>query len=297
MNLIESGCIDDPSACKSSKFTIDSNTTVYKIEYEGSNIKNGAIIECHGGGYCSFPAPIHFAFAELLSKLTGCVIFLLDYKLCPEYKLPYSVDQLISLYSHLLIDFQIPANKIAMTGDSAGGGMILLALQKMKKYSNLNLTQPCCVWLNSPWTNLACNSASYIMNHDIESMMGMPLLSNMSDWCVGNKDADLNVIGSNNKMDAKYSPLFGDFEGLCPMYLTVSVQEMLFDDAIHTAMKAYEQGVDVICDVHPVMFHVWPTFVKEFPEAIVACSKAAYWILRNFKQQERNDKHVKFSKL
>eukprot|EP00483_Globobulimina_turgida_P012837 UN12861 len=210
--------IQNAEFCKISNLTINYNKmdiNFSKIRYLGSNLKNGAIITVHGGGYCFLDAKINFELAELLSKLTGCIVFCLNYKLCPEYPLPYSMNQLINFYEYLLYDkqYQIPSHKIAMTGDSAGGGMILLTLQSIKYGSNKfkNLPQPCCVWLNSPWTNLAMNTSSYQKNIESEAMMDIPLLKNMSLWSIGNLDEHFNIIGNNNPCNAIYSPIYGKF--------------------------------------------------------------------------------------
>jgi acetyl esterase/lipase len=65
--------------------------------------------------------------------LTGCTVICLDYKLAPEYPLPYAVNELLALYEYVLTDLKIPASKIAMSGGSAGGGMVLLALQELAR--------------------------------------------------------------------------------------------------------------------------------------------------------------------
>ena len=288
--------IKDEDNCKCSQLSInsidddnstDSTTiTVYRIEYNGSNLDNGVIIEVHGGGYCVGSAKWHFNYAELLSKLTGCIIFLLEYKLAPEYTLPYAVNELIGLYSYLLNDLKISSSKIAMTGDSAGGGMILLALQSIKYgvSKEMNLPQPCCIWLNSPWTNLANDNESNIKNVENELMLSMTRLNQYSDWAVGNKDGELNVIGKNNKKNPIYSPMFGEFD-LCPMYFWVGACEILLDDTLICAEKAYKTGIEVRCDISPYLCHTLPTIINSCSEARDVCSKGCDWILQQFKKR------------
>eukprot|EP01084_Bolivina_argentea_P039997 73901_1 len=294
LKLEESGNIKDANNCKISHFKINYNNkntliNVHKIEYHGSNINNGVIIEVHGGGYCVLSSRKNFGFAETLSKLTGCIIFLLDYKLAPEYPIPFCVNELIILYEYLLNNLNISSTNIAMTGDSAGGGMILLALQSIKYGNNKykKLPQPSCVWLNSPWCNLANDNESNIKNKQNETMMGYPLLHNMADWSVGNKDKYLNLIANNNKKNEIYSPMYGKFNGLCCMYFMVGMEEILLDDSLICAKKAFDAGVDVRCDVSPIMMHVWPSIVNIFPESLVACSKACDWIMQQFRKNHK----------
>eukprot|EP01084_Bolivina_argentea_P039999 73903_1 len=287
----EAGAIKDKINCKLCSFKIkfenNDDITIHKITYKGANINNGAIIEVHGGGYVMLGSRKNFRFCEIISKLTGCVVFALDYKLSPEYILPYAVNELITLYKYLLIDLNISSTKIAMTGDSAGGGMILLALQSMK-YTNL-LPQPCCVWLNSPWTNLANDNDSNIKNQNNEVMMGQILLDNMAGWSVGNLDAKLKQIGHNNKKNKIYSPQFGIFNGLCPMLFMVGAKEIVLDDTLICVKKAFEAGVNVRCDVDPYMCHAWASIVNIYPESLVACAKACDWILKHIINDNVND--------
>jgi acetyl esterase len=104
------------------------------VFYAGADAQtNGVIIDVHGGGYCFWGAGLHIQYAEWLSKSTGCTVLCLDYKLAPEYPLPYAVNELLALYEYVLTDLRVPADKIAMSGGSAGGGMILLTLQELAR--------------------------------------------------------------------------------------------------------------------------------------------------------------------
>eukprot|EP01084_Bolivina_argentea_P026162 48598_1 len=284
LKLDKTGAIQNVSVCTATPFTIPGNINGYKVVYSGSNDKHGAIIEVHGGGYCVESAKDHLGFGELISKLTKCVVFHLEYKLAPECIIPSQRNELITLYKYLVYDLNISPNKIAFTGDSAGGGIILSALLCMRKTNDIQL--PCCVWLNSLWANLSNKSNSNKNNRDIECMMGYPMLDLMASWAVGNLDSNLNVIGDNDKFNPKYSPLFDSescFKGLCPMYFMVGAQEILFDDTVECAKKAHKCGVEVICDIEPFMCHSWPTFSNLFPESGAATHKACNWIMKQFK--------------
>eukprot|EP01084_Bolivina_argentea_P150751 263235_1 len=291
MNLEAIGAIKDKSKCTLEELFIPDKITnniihAYCMKHKHASIKNGVIIECHGGGYILFNSSIRFHFAEIISKLTKCVVILLDYKLAPEFPLPIAVNELIFLYKYILTEYNggIPYSKIAMTGDSAGGGLVMLGLQSMKygRHKKLKLPQPCCVWLNSPWVNLSDDAQDKYKDSVLYAQEVTIFIELMSNWAVGNNDNDYNVIGYKNKRSEIYSPQYGRFDGLSPMYFMVGACEIfaLYNTVI-CAEKAYKCGVEVQFDIAPYMPHVWACHVDMYPEAMDACIKGSQWILQH----------------
>ena len=76
-----------------------------------------------------------------------------DYRLAPENPLPAGVDDVINVYKYWLNNMKVPSQKITFLGWSAGGGLILLALQKLKQ---INLPMPACAVAISPMTGVFC---------------------------------------------------------------------------------------------------------------------------------------------
>jgi len=62
--------------------------------------------------------------------------------------------------------------------------------------------------------------------------------------------------------------------------MTVGASEMLLDDTLMFAEKAYNQGVEVQVMIEPYLCHVYPIFVTIFPEAREAVVGAAEFIKR-----------------
>jgi acetyl esterase/lipase len=63
------------------------------------------------------------------------------------------------------------------------------------------------------------------------------------------------------------SPVFGDYQGLCPLFITVCEEECLRDDAYAVLERATAAGVKVELLSRPDLLHVWPIFVPVMPEA------------------------------
>eukprot|EP01084_Bolivina_argentea_P091354 164454_1 len=286
--------INEPNQTNVSKHTINihsnliknlRNITYYKLSYNKANIKNGVVILVHGGGYCTKSPLRNLSFAELISKLTGYVCLVLNYKLSPEYRASYSISEVAEFYRYIATNPEYKNIPIAMEGDSCGGGMILSALQIIKqKYKSLSM--PCCIWLNSPWAQLNIGvPQSHNRNKFIDGVVKDEILRTYSDWAIGNIDGDLNTLNDNNAIDLryKYSAVNGDFNGLCPMYFMVGATEMLLDDTLECAKKAYDEGNDVIVDIEPYMLHVYAIRINFFPEAVEATKKGCKWLIKYMK--------------
>ncbi len=74
------------------------------------------------------------------------------------------------------------------------------------------------------------------------------------------------------------SPLFADFTGAPPIWLTVSDTELLRDDSRRMAAQLQAAGVAVsFCETHDLP-HVWPLFHNHLPEARQTLGALAEWI-------------------
>ena len=174
-------------------------------------------------------------------------------------------------------------------GESAGGGLSLLVIQYL---NDNNIALPSSCWVNSPWTNLECNYSSWTRNSDYDAMLTFDPKKSFSKLNIGYMDIDGNInknkeninidfeSDKNEFRNKKYSPLYGNWKGLCPIYFMVGATEMLIEDTINSACKAYKNGVDVKVDIEPNMMHTWPLFLKIFPESYHTITRAADFILK-----------------
>ncbi len=136
--------IHHPLNCATQQETI-CNVQCHWIRYKGSDIKNGVVFMLHGGGFIMGTAKQTFIESELISKVTGCVCLAITYSLAPENPLPTAVNEVINIYKYVSQQLGVPPSRIAFNGDSAGGGLALLAVQCMvdNKYKDI----PSCIWL------------------------------------------------------------------------------------------------------------------------------------------------------
>ena len=244
---------------------------------------------------------MHYALCSELSKLTGCVCVSIDYRLCPgtatqRITITDSLNDCFEIYKYFVLSQRVDPSKICVMGESAGGGLSLLLLQKIRdlqvttaqcenmELDEASLKMPACCWVNSPWTNLAMDSESVILNNDSDAILVNDENKYFQRMAIGEIDINLNKVnGSVSLKDKEFSPLFGEWNGLCPIYFMCGATEMLLDDTLDAAKKAVDEGVDVRVDIEPFMHHTFPLFLRTLPEAKYAVVRAADFIIKHLK--------------
>ena len=89
------------------------------------------ILYLHGGGYVSCSPATHRPIIAALARGTPAQVFAPRYRLAPEHPYPAALDDAERAYEWLL-SLGIPSNEIAVAGDSAGGGLTLALLMRLR---------------------------------------------------------------------------------------------------------------------------------------------------------------------
>src|SRR5262245_6323064 len=144
-----------------------------------------ALLFIHGGGYVSGSIVSHRAIATAAAQAAGCRVLALDYRRAPEHPFPAAVDDVVAVYRFLL-DEGLDPRRIAVGGDSAGGGLTL-ALMVAARDRGLKL--PACGWCISPWVDLACAGASMTTKAAVDPMIQKPYLLEIAGLYLGAVDA------------------------------------------------------------------------------------------------------------
>ncbi len=80
-------------------------------------------------------------------------------------------------------------------------------------------------------------------------------------------------LGGADAHDPGASPLYGNLEGLPPVYLLVGSTERLLDDTRRLFDRLAHAGVATSVDVGPEMPHNWPLFAYAIPEGEASVKK------------------------
>ena len=138
----------------------------------------------------------------------------------------------------------------------------------------------------SPWCNVAGNTSSYTDNKDIDAMIAFDADAVLPKMASCYMDKNGNIYDKNKEKDLlqfitnpEISAINGKFDkNMCPLYVMVGASELLLDDSLNVAEKAYNNGIDVTLNISPFLFHTWPMFANYYEEAVFAIVKSAQFI-------------------
>lgn len=213
----------------------------------------------HGGGYVFGDLDSHRDLAWRLSEASGMKVLNVAYRLAPENRFPTAVHDATACYRWLL-DEGFKPGKVAIGGDSAGGG---LAVATMVNLKNLGIAQPAGAILLSPWVDLSGSGDSVDANEKADPMLSRLALDNFADLYVGSLDRKAPLA----------SPLFADLSGLPAMLVHVGSTEILLSDAERLVHKVKQAGGDAVLEIWPKMPHVFQVFAGRIPEGKIAIAK------------------------
>jgi len=222
------------------------------------------ILYLHGGGYVSCSPATHRPITAALTRLTPARLFAPAYRLAPEHPYPAALDDAERAYHWLLAEGAVPGS-IALAGDSAGGGLALALLFRLR---DRQAPMPACAVLFSPWTDLTASGASIAAN-DGKCAMFRP--QNMGDFarCYAPRAA---------WGDSGVSPLFGSPHGLPPLHIQVGAEELLLDDAVRLHDRVLSIGGRSELVVYDGVFHGWQMLDGLVPEARHALARAGAFL-------------------
>lgn len=217
----------------------------------------GVLLYLHGGGFQIGSPRSHRELMAALSAAAGCRVFGLDYRLAPEHRPPAALDDALAAWSALLGQGEA-AQRMAVVGDSAGGGLALALLLALR---DAGLPMPAAAVTLSAWTDMSLGGASYQTHAEVDPINQRTMLALMVRTALG-PQGDAN--------DPRVSPLRGALHGLPPLLMQVGEQEIVLSDSSDFAAKARAAGVDVMLQVWPGMFHVF----QQFPAELAAARQA-----------------------
>ena len=226
----------------------------------------------HGGGYTIGSSHSHRSLVGKIAKKAGIIALLIEYRKAPEHPFPAALEDALASYKRLLYKRGKLPEDIVFAGDSAGGGLVLALLLKIKEEG---LPMPAGAIGLSPWVDLTNSGESVIKNQNEDPLVD---LRKMKEWA-------RMYAGAANPENPLVSPLFGDLSGLPPLLIQTSDAEMLYSDAIRIVKKAEDAGVDITLQTWEGLIHWWQIFQRVIPEAGEALDKISDFIKKILKSE------------
>jgi acetyl esterase/lipase len=209
------------------------------------------LLYLHGGGYFACSPRTHRPITAAYAK-HGFSVFVPDYRLAPEHPFPAAIEDAHAAWNGLLAAGHA-ADALSVSGDSAGGGLILALLLTLRDKGD---GMPAAAALLSPWADLAAAGASIRSNARRDAMFTKDGILNCSRLYLNGEDPKTPLA----------SPVYADLRGLPPLLIHVGDREMLRDDSTRLAEHARAAGVPVDLRIWPVVPHVWQ-LAQFVPEA------------------------------
>ena len=230
------------------------------------------IIHLHGGAYV-FGSPASYRNRAMrLSYRCKAEVFVPDYRLAPEHPFPAALQDALASFQY--VRELRPSSALFVTGDSAGGGLALSLLVRLRE---LAAAMPDGAILLSPWTDLSVSGASVDGNRRKDRWFTRPHLEFWARYYAGKTDPREPLM----------SPLFADLSSLPPLLVLVGEDEVLLDDAVRVRDAAARVGTDARLLIGKRMQHDWPLTLPWLDE-----SKHAWRVMSGF-IEERCAAHVR----
>ena len=216
--------------------------------------KGAAILHAHGGWFNLGSASAYRNLIGHIALSAGADAFIPEYRLAPENPFPAAVDDIKACYRGL-VDRRI--NKIAVSGDSAGGALALVLLSIASAQVRKGGTAPVGAVVFSPVTDLALTGESYETRAEADPYFAKPQVAGLV----------AAYLGATDPKNPLASPLYGDLSGLPPIRVHVGDDEVLLDDSRRYVERAVAAGVDAELDVWLGMPHGFISGVGQFDAA------------------------------
>jgi monoterpene epsilon-lactone hydrolase len=236
------------------------------------------VVYFHGGGFQVGSLDSHLELMSLVSHSSGARVLGVGYRLAPEHRYPAALEDALAVINWLEAN-GFPAGEIALSGDSAGGG---LALSLMLALQLRGSPMPAAAYLMSAWTDLGASGESYTTRAALDPIHQRPMIVAMARNYLG---------GERDPADPLISPLMApaaQLAALPPMLFQVGERETVVSDSEQFAIKARAAGARVEVQIWRGMIHVFQQFPQELPQAREALAQGGRFLAEHLHTQPQS---------
>jgi epsilon-lactone hydrolase len=198
----------------------------------------------HGGGYCSGSILSHRRMVTEAGRAARTRTLAVGYRLAPDHPFPAAFDDALTVWRYVR-NQGIAAGRIAVGGDSAGAGLTVALINRLRDAGE---ALPGCAWLVSPWMDLTMSGETLATKDAVDPIINKGYLDEL---------AGAYLPAGTDRKDPDISPLYADLKGLPPTLIQVGSAETLLADATRFAAAAGAADVRVTLEIWPHMIHAW----------------------------------------
>ncbi|MEU1983331.1 alpha/beta hydrolase [Nocardia sp. NPDC019395] len=230
-----------------------------------------AVLYLHGGGYAVGSLATHRSLNGRLAAETGLPVYAIDYRLAPEHPYPAALDDAEAAYLELVNGYGYAPDRIAVAGDSAGGGLSLALAQRLIARHGYT---PAALGLIAPW-----------VDPNEESQRPRDLVVN-GPW---SRACAAAYLGSGDCNDTGYAPLHGVLAGLPPVYVQADIDELLHPQCVDLTTALRAAGVTVEFTESRGLWHVAQLQAALVGPAAAVLTEMAGFLRQAMEQQPASD--------
>src|SRR4030065_1127229 len=171
------------------------------------------VLYIHGGSFNSGSINSHRPLAANIAITCKARALIIDYRLAPEFPYPAALEDSLEAYEWLLSN-GIPAEQIALMGDSAGGTLTLALLIMIRDQGKPLPAMAVCL---SPATDMTMSGESWVSNQKKDFVLELSNIRTSGEIYLRGADLRSPLV----------SPLYADLHGLPPILIQVGSAEVL----------------------------------------------------------------------
>ena len=232
--------------------------------------KERLIVHLHGGAFVFNAGIAGTGEASLLADACKTRVLSIDYRMPPDHPFPAASDEVLAVWKAVVTEHD--AKKTVMAGTSAGGGLILTTMLRLK---DSDTPRPAALFIGTPGADLTKNGDSVYLNAEVDSLLGR---------YEGRIEACMKLYANGHDLkEPLISPLFGDFTGFPPTILISGTRDLLLSATIRVHRKLRSAGVEADLHVYEGESHAMYLTSFPSPESRDALSEIAKFFDRHLK--------------
>ncbi len=226
------------------------------------------LVHVHGGAYVFSGGEAATPEAILMAHFGNIEVLSVDYRMPPDFPFPAALDDSVAVWKEVLKSH--PAKNVGLFGTSAGGGLTLATVIKLKE---LGIALPGAIMAGTPWADLTKTGDTYFTNEFVDNVLGT------ND---GLLDAAARLYaGSHDLKEPLLSPIYGDLSRFPPTILLSGTRDLFLSNTVRVHQKLLQSGVRAELLVFEGESHAQYEIAINAPESGAAFREVSQFFSRN----------------